>query len=131
MTQPEGKLTGTQLEIMEVVWEAGSAGIKAAEIWQLLCEERDVARTTVLTMVQRLERRGWLRRCADDKVVHYCAALTREEAAGNLAAGFVDEFFAGSASQMVMSLLGSRKIKKAELRRLRRLLDEKSSGRAD
>ena len=124
MTHPKGKLTGTQLEIMEVVWDAPEPGIKAAEIWAELCERREVARTTVLTMVQRLEKRGWLVRASDDKVVRYRAALSREVCAGNLAAGFLDEFFDGSAAQLVMSLLGSRRIKTAELNRLRKLLDK-------
>ena len=74
-------------------------------------------------MVQRLEKRGWLRRSNQD-VARYRATCTRDEAAGRLANSFVDEFFGGSASQLVSSLLGSRRIKKDELARLRKLLGE-------
>lgn len=123
MSTPEGKLTGTQLEIMEVIWDL-PAGAKVAEIWQTLSEQRQVARTTVLTMVQRLEKRGWLQRCDATGSARYQATCSREDASSDLAAGFLDEFFNGSAAQLVSSLLGSRRLKKTELKRLRKLLDE-------
>lgn len=125
--KPRGKLTPSQLEVMEVLWAADGSGLKVAEIWRALSETREVARTTVLTTLQRLEKRGWLQRGDSDPVVRYQAVVGREAASGSLAAGFVDEFFEGSASRLVMSLLGSGRIKKAELARLRRLLDEEGA----
>lgn len=124
MTKPVGKLTGTQLEIMELVWRAPPGGIKVVLLWQALSEKRDVARTTVLTMVQRLEKRGWLKRSRLEGVLRYRAACSREKASSDLAAGFVDEFFDGSAAQLLTCLLGSRRIKKAELLRIKKLLDQ-------
>lgn len=121
---PDGTLTGTQLELMEAVWAAGAAGITVADLWQALSTRRPVARTTVLTTVQRLEKRGWLRRSGIGRTAQYLATLDRSAAAGRLAAGFVDEFFAGSATALVSSLLGSRRLRKSELARLRKLLDE-------
>ena len=66
-------------------------------------------------------------RADEGRVARYRAALSRDEAAGSLAAGLVDEFFDGSASQLVLSLLGSKRMKKADLARLRQLLDEEVS----
>ena len=91
MVKPDGRLTGTQLEIMEVVW-AGEGPVKVSHIWHVLSRERKLARTTVLTMVQRLEKRGWLKRSAKttanakDRVVRYRASCSRQDAAGRLAA---------------------------------------------
>ena len=59
---PEGALTAAQFEIMEFVWKHGRRGATVAEVWQEISKTRDVARTTVLNLVDRLERRGWLRR---------------------------------------------------------------------
>lgn len=124
MPKPKGGLTGTQLEIMEAVWSAGSGGISVAEIWHLLAAQRAVARTTVLTMVARLEKRGWLVRKEAGRAFRYFATRGKAQASSGLAARFVDEFFGGSASELVMSLLGSKRIQPEELEKVRKLLDE-------
>src|SRR5262249_55725307 len=53
-------LTPTQLEILQAVWELGDHGGTAPEIWQQAARLRELARTTVLTQLQRLHRKGWL-----------------------------------------------------------------------
>ena len=119
MPKPEGSLTSAQHEIMAVVWESADQGATVTEIWQAIAAQRRVGRTTILNLVDRLERRGWLVRRDREKPCHYLAALSREETAVVLAGGFVDDFFAGSASNLVMSLLGSKRLKPGEIERLR------------
>jgi len=126
MAPPEGSLTSTQHEIMEAVWKSADQGATVAEIWQAIAAGRRVGRTTILNLVDRLEKRGWLVRRDRDKPCHYLAALGREETAAILAHEFVDDFFGGSAGNLVMSLLGSRRLKPQEIERLRRLLEEGS-----
>ena len=125
MAEPKGTLTGSQLEIMEALWSAGPEGLGASEIWQALSSRREVGRTTVLTLVSRLEKRGWLIP-GKGRGARYRPVLGRQEASQRLAAEFTEAFFDGSASQLVMSLLGSKRIKPEELRRLRQLLEETS-----
>jgi predicted transcriptional regulator len=124
MAKEIGTLTAAQLEVLEAVWEAGPGGATVAEIWGRVARRRQVARTTVLTVVGRLEGRGWL--IADDAgpIRRYRAARTREEASATLAAAFVDEFFDGSAAGLVTSLLGSGRIKPKEVERLRSILGD-------
>ena len=85
-----------------------------------------VGRTTILNLVDRLQHRGWLVRRDREKPCHYLAALGRDETAVLLAGGFVDDFFAGSTANLVMSLLGSKRLKPGELERLRQALDSTS-----
>jgi predicted transcriptional regulator len=99
------------------------------EIWQQIAQNRDLTRTTVLNQVDRLEKRGWLRRQKHEDGFRYVAVRNREEAARELAEEFIDSYFGGSASELVMSLLGSKKLKPAEIARLRSLLDSRSSTR--
>jgi BlaI family penicillinase repressor len=124
MAKPQGTLTGAQLEIMEAVWAGGRRGVTVAEIWDRISRSRHVARTTVLTLVRRLQQRGWLARKKDSRSYRYSASRSRERATGRLAARFVDEFFGGSAAELVMSLLGSNRIGPKELKRLRDALAE-------
>ena len=124
MAKPQGTLTGTQLEIMEAVWAGGRRGVTVAEIRDHVSRNRHVARTTVLTLVRRLQQRAWLVRKEDGRSHRYFASRSRERAMGRLAARFVDEFFGGSPAELVMSLLGTNRIGPKELKRLRDALAE-------
>ncbi|MFB3111017.1 MAG: BlaI/MecI/CopY family transcriptional regulator [Gemmatimonadales bacterium] len=62
MVVPEGNLTPAQYEILQVIWGGDEEGATVAEIWQEISKLRSVGRTTVLNLVDRLEKRGWLTR---------------------------------------------------------------------
>lgn len=124
---PDGQLTPVQFEVMEAIWAAEAAegrGASVAEIWQAISSQRSVGRTTILNLVDRLEKRGWLTRDDAEGTARYGTAVPREQAAAELAGEFVSDFFGGSASSLMMSLLGSQKLGKDEIARLRQLLDQ-------
>jgi BlaI family transcriptional regulator, penicillinase repressor len=123
MKSPEGSLTSAQYEIMAAIWDREAEGASVAEIWQAVSARRRVGRTTILNLVDRLERRGWLVRRDGEKPCHYLASLGREATADFLAGGFVDDFFAGSAANLVISLLGSKRLAAGEIDQLRRVLE--------
>lgn len=123
MPLPEGNLTPAQHEIMETIWSSGRKGATVAEIWEVVSQSRQVARTTVLNLVDRLEKRGWLKRKQRKGIYHYTTAVSRKNTATLLAGDFVDDFFGGSATDLVMSLLGSKRLQPEEIDRLRQLLD--------
>lgn len=127
MVTPEGKLTPAQYEIMDLVWQAGPAGATVSELWEAIGRRRDVLRTTVQNLVDRLEKRRWLKRAKGAGGYRYAATTGRVETARSLAEDFVDEFFAGSASELVMSLFGSKRLTQDDLARLQALLDEQLS----
>lgn len=124
MPEPEGTLTSVQYQILLVVWDHQESGVTATEIWAEVTDERDVGRTTILKQIQRLEARGWLARLAEPGVSRYVASVDRDEADRMLAGDFVDDFFGGSLSKLVTSLLGTRRIKQSEVEKLRQLLNE-------
>lgn len=126
MANAEGTLTAAQYQILEVIWNGPDAGATVTQIWQEICAQREVTRTTVLNQVDRLEKRGWLQRKKHDDGFRYVATQTREQASRELTKEFVDSYFAGSASDLLMSLLGTKKLKPAEISRLRELLNSKS-----
>jgi BlaI family penicillinase repressor len=126
MATPKGNLTAAQYEIMAVVWDAGEEGVTVADIWQVIAASRDIGRTTVLNQVDRLEKRGWLRRLSGDGATRFRATLAREDAAQQLVAGFVSDYFQGSTVDLVSALLGSEAcaLTKKDVDRLRKLLDQ-------
>jgi predicted transcriptional regulator len=119
--RPSPGLTAVQFEIMGIVWNS-PGGASVGEIWEAVSRGRDVARTTVLNLVRRLDRRGWLTRRKRGGVYRYVATIDRDTAAASVAEKFLDEFFGGSTRDLVMSLLGSKRISNAELDELRQLL---------
>lgn len=124
MRGPEGKLTPAQYEILEAVWAAGPEGATVAAIWEAVSTQREVGRTTILNLVDRLEKRGWLTRDKIGGVFRYQAAVDRDATARAVVEEFVDEFFGGAADQLVLSLLGGKRLRPEDLHRIRRLLDQ-------
>src|SRR5262245_54233616 len=115
-------LSEAQLEIMNVVWEGGE--VTVTDVWAVLAKRRPVARNTVLTLVDRLEKKGWLSRRADCQAYRYSAAVPRTATLGQVVHRLVDAAFAGSADALVLALLEGRGVTDEEARRIRQLIDK-------
>lgn len=128
MTSPEGSLTSSQFEIMQLLWDSKD-GLSVVEIWEAIGVDRDVSRTTILNQVDRLEKRGWLERNKVDGVFRYRPSVDKKSTESQLASDFLEEFFDGSATSLVLSLLGSKRLSHAELKRLKALLEKPDAGK--
>jgi predicted transcriptional regulator len=125
MTEPHEELPAlseAQLEIMNVVWDGGE--VTVTDVWNVLARRRQVARNTVLTLMERLEKKGWLRRRADGQTHRYTAAAPRAATLGRVVHRLVDAAFAGSADALVLALLEGRGVSAEEARRIRKLIDK-------
>jgi len=120
-------LSPAQLEIMHVVWEGGE--VTVTDAWSVLAQRRPVARNTILTLMDRLEKKGWLKRRADGQTHYYTAAVPRASTLGGVVHRLVDAAFAGSAEALVLALLEGRGVSAAEARRIRQLIDNAPSRR--
>jgi predicted transcriptional regulator len=120
-------LSQAQLEIMDVVWGGGE--VTVTDVWNVLASRRQVARNTVLTLMDRLEKKGWLKRRADGPVHYYTAALPRAATLGGVVERLVDSAFAGSAEALVLALLEGRGVSEEEARRIRQLIDNAKTRR--
>lgn len=126
---PKAALTRVDFEIMEAIWNSPK-GATVAEVWGVVGRARGVTRTTVLNQVARLAERGWLKRRKREGVYRYVATVDRDTASANVAAKLVDEFFGGSATDLVMSLFDAKQISKAEWDELCRIV-ERGDSRSD
>ena len=93
------------MEIMNVVWERGEATV--GEVWKALAA-RTVARNTVLTMIVRLQERGWLHCESSEHAFRYRASSPRKVAKGMMVRRLLDSAFSGSAEGLVLALLDGR-----------------------
>jgi BlaI family transcriptional regulator, penicillinase repressor len=120
--EPLPPLSQAQLEIMNVVWERGD--VTVADVWKALSEHRKVARNTILTMLARLEEKGWLRRDAQGHAHRYRAAVPREATMGTMIKNLVETAFGGSAEGLMMALLQGRGVSKEEAVAIRSMIDQ-------
>lgn len=126
----EGVLTGTQYEIMQIVWKKGRCGASVGAIWKQICETRDVSRTTILKLVDRLEKRGFLfrqeaRPNQTGNAKRYVANVSRRKTCAKILKKFVDDYYDGSASSVVEALLKFKCLSDDEIKNLRRALRER------
>jgi len=122
------QLSEAQLEIMNVVWRVGEATV--GEVWKALAGRRKVARNTVLTLMERLEKKGWMRRRADGNVFRYAAAAERESTLGKIVGRLVESAFEGSAEGLMMALLDERGVTPVEAQRIRAMIDKAGRSRS-
>ena len=120
-------LSEAQLEIMQVVWERGE--VTVTDVWTVLTQRRTLARNTVLTLMDRLEKKGWLRRRAEGQTHYYAATALRAATLGEVVHRLVDAAFAGSAEGLILALLEGRGVSDAEAQRIRQLIDNSRNRR--
>jgi predicted transcriptional regulator len=114
------RLTPLELEIMQVLWETGPANVQTVQ--RRL--ERDLAYTTVQTMLNVLQRKNKVRRTLKGKAHFYRPAVTRSQFTGHAVGDLIDRLFGGSAEGLVMSLLEARHLTPEKLARLNKIVEK-------
>ena len=110
-----------QWEVLNIIWDRGEATV--GEVWQDFAARRPVARNTVLTLVARLEEKGWLRRRAEGNVLKYSATIDQQTAQRQVAQQLVDTAFRGSPEGLIMTLLGESDLSEGESQRIHAMLE--------
>jgi len=90
-------------EILEMVWEFGCASVKAIHERILSDPDRDLAYTSVTTVLQRLTRKGWLTCHKQRRVFYWQAKLSKEQAQALTAYEQLNQFLAVSDPDLVAS----------------------------
>jgi predicted transcriptional regulator len=113
--------TERELDVMAVLWQRGSGTV--AELRDALTD--DLAYTTVLTVLRTLQEKGYVRPVSEGRAHRYFPSVSQEAAGKSVLARVLDKVFAGSAESLLTQLVSDRAIDPDELRRLRRLLDDR------
>ncbi|HWI63958.1 MAG TPA: BlaI/MecI/CopY family transcriptional regulator [Symbiobacteriaceae bacterium] len=110
-----------EAEILRLIWETGEAGVD--EIHRVLAANREIAYTTVQTVMTRLAAKGLLERRKAGRAHLYRATVPREELTGKTLKELVQRFFGGRTLSAVSFLLGSEELSQADVAELKRLVD--------
>ena len=115
----DNSLTPLELEIMNVLWETGPAAVQAV---QAKLKGRDLAYTTVQTMLNVLHRKGRVKRELKDRAYLYRPVLSRQKAVTQAVGDMLDRFFGGSADSLVLSLVETRHLTPEKLARIQKMV---------
>lgn len=113
--------TRAELEILQVLWEFGPSTVRFVN--DKLNENREVNYTSTLKQMQILTEKGILKRDERQMKHIYIPVEAEEKTKVQLLDRFVNTLYKGSASQLMMQLLGNEKTSKEEIEEIKRLLD--------
>ena len=113
--------TDRELDVMAVLWELGSATV--AEVRERLSDE--LAYTTVLTVLRTLEEKRYVDHTEEGRAHRYRPLVGRDAAGASALRRIVQKLFAGSPELLLTHLVADRKLSERELRRMRKLLDDR------
>jgi BlaI family transcriptional regulator, penicillinase repressor len=118
------QLASLQLAIMRILWHREEATV--ADVREVLAEEgRDLAYTTVATMLAKMERKGQVAHRALGKAFVYHPVLRQEQVSRSMVADLAQRLFGGDVTLMVSHLLDGCELSNGELARLKALIRKK------
>lgn len=118
----ESKTLGQlELEVLKIIWN--SPGFAVHETAEVLAKQKGYARTTILTVIQRLHKKGFLSRKKEDGIFRYYPTEQKSTVLGGLARKFVDSIFEGSSANLVQHLADG-SVSAEELEHIRKIVDD-------
>jgi BlaI family transcriptional regulator, penicillinase repressor len=120
MRPPKPTLTGQELEIMKVVWQLESATVR--QVYEHMLESRRIAYTTVMTMMNILEQKGYLKKRQGDRAFVYQPSKPQKQVIRSMVREFVDRVFNGSAEPLLVHLVEDQQLSQSDLDEIRRMI---------
>ena len=122
MRTPHPTLTPQELALMKIVWRRRTATVR--EVYEDLRETRRIAYTTVMTMLNVLESKGYVIKEKEARAFRYRAAQPEQAVVTSMVREFVNRVFDGAARPLLVHLSKDRKLTARERQKLRRLIEE-------
>jgi BlaI family penicillinase repressor len=116
----EIRLGRLELQIMNVVWDKGQATVH--DVKDAISRGRKPAYSTILTMMRKLEAKGYLEHDVDDRTYVYRATISRQTVRQGVLGDLLDRLFEGSPLLLVNSLVEQKSISEEELSEIRKLI---------
>jgi predicted transcriptional regulator len=121
----EKPLTATELEMMNVIWRIGPCSV--LQVVEQLRPERELAYTSVSTIVRILEQKGYVISSKEGRGHLYQAAVAKEEYQRNSVQRLVTSVFDNAPALLVRRLLDTDSLSPDDLAEIRALLRKRGS----
>ena len=107
---------------MKVIWQREKATVR--QVYETLRDKRPVAYTTVMTMMNILEEKGYLKKGRAERAFVYKPTRSRQQVVGQMVKDFVDRVFDGAAGGLLVHLARDNRLSKDERKNIHRLIEE-------
>ncbi len=108
---------------MKVVWSRSHATVR--DVYEALLQDRKIAYTTVMTMMNVLEKKGHLRKKVEGRSFLYRPTRPQRQVVGTMVREFVQRVFGGSAAPLLAHLVEQERLTPEELDALVRRIEAK------
>ena len=122
MRKPSPTLTPQELAIMKVVWQHGTATVR--DVYEGLRKQRPIAYTTVMTMMNVLEDKGYLTRKPEGRAHTYTPTRPRQQVVGAMVRDFVDRVFDGASSALLLHLAKDSRLTERQRKAVQKIVEE-------
>ena len=122
---PSSQPTDVELEILQALWSQGPCSLSA--LCETLRAEREVAATTVATMLRVMSDKGLVKRTGSGRGAEWHAVATQERTEAGMVGALVDRLFAGAADRLAAHLVEGGQLTPTQLAELRQLIDQQSN----
>ncbi len=119
----EIRLGRLELRIMNVVWDKGQATVH--DVKDVISRGRKPAYSTILTMMRKLEAKGYLSHDVDDRTYVYRPTISRQTVRQGVIGDLLDRLFEGSPLLLLNSLVEQNRISEKELCEIRKLISKR------
>ena len=119
-------ISDAELKILKTLW-AAEQPLNAAQIRSILSENENWERTTVLTLIQRLLKKGVLSQ-EKREVYYYAPCIKREEYVEEETKNFVKKFYEGSSRNLAAALMDSEALTREDIEELRNYFNQNYKG---
>lgn len=118
---PANQPTDGELEILRHLWSGGATSL--SDLCEQLRREREVATTTVATMLRVMLDKGLVKRTGQGRGATWAAAITQKKTAKGMVRKLVEGVFDGSADRLAAHLIEGGQLSDAQLKELQTLID--------
>ena len=122
---PEKLLTEVELEIIQIVWAKNETTVK--DVVDALPAGRDLAYTSVATILKILEKKGFLSTRKTDRAHVYFPLIKKHQYESKSVHHLIENLFEGTPSSLVMKLINESDLSHEDLKKIKSLLNERLS----
>ncbi|HWE93768.1 MAG TPA: BlaI/MecI/CopY family transcriptional regulator [Tepidisphaeraceae bacterium] len=129
MSRPRSSYpTELELEILKVLWAGGPTTVRKVRD-ELAAGGRKLAHTSIITIMNIMAEKRYLRRTKGKNGFVFAAKIGREPTLGRMLRDIIDRAFRGSAAAAMLNLLETADVNDQELEQIRDLIANKTKGR--
>ena len=118
--------TELELEILKILWDEAPLPVREVRARLESLADRPLAHSTVITMLNIMYDKGFLKRKKDGKSFLFSPKVKKDRVTGGMMGDLLSRAFNGSPSAMVLNLLESTDVDADELAEIRKLISRKT-----